>query len=142
MTPTAILCPSTSLFILALVGFTLGVYKFHALQANPYKNAVGLMINSNIWISIEWTNILVSLKIWLPINIWLASVIMAILHWLWWVCFPTNYGRAREAMKMRIENRKEKNKQEQGVKELDIEMGEAAKREATGEVGEEMPLIS
>jgi hypothetical protein len=101
------------------------------------------MINANMLLSIDTKNILVSLQIWLPMNIWIASVVMALFHWLWWVCFPRHYERAREAMMRREgEEGKAKDKQGQGLGDTDIEMGGDAEGEVRGDVDEETPLKS
>jgi hypothetical protein len=72
-------------------------------------------------------------------NIWMASVFMAIVHWLWRVCFPRSYERAREAMTRREEERKAKDVQGQRVGDADVEMGGGGEGEVRGEVGEETP---
>ena len=69
---------------------------------------------------------------------------MAGFHWLWWVCFPKSYERAREAMRRREEARKAKDVQGQRVGSADIEMGGdgEGEGEVRGEVREETPLRS
>lgn len=70
-----------------------------------------------------------SLQIRLPMNIWMASVTMAVLHWLWRVCFPRSYERATEAMRRREEERKAKDVQREGVGDVDVEMGGVGEEE-------------
>lgn len=73
-------------------------------------------------------------------NIWNASVALAILHPFWWVFFPKSYERAKEAMRRSgEEERKAKDVQGQGVADADVEMAEGAEGEVRREAGEETP---
>lgn len=78
----------------------------------------------------------------MPMNIWIASVLMAVFHWLWRVCFPRSYERVREAMRRREEEKKAKDLQGQRVGDADVEMGGDGEGEVRGDVGEETSLRS
>jgi hypothetical protein len=81
------------------------------------------MINASIWTSLDWSNILVSLQIWMPMNIWIVSVLMAVLRWFWSVCFSRSYEKAKEAVRGREVDSKTKDVQGQRVEDADAEMG-------------------
>ena len=80
-----------------------------------------------------------SLQIRVPMNIWVASVFMAIVHLLWRVCFPRSYETASEVMRRKEEERKAKDVQGQRVGDADVEMGGDGEGEMRGEVGEKTP---
>jgi hypothetical protein len=157
ITPYAVLCPSTPFFLLSLLTFTAGIIKFNSMHKDdPWLAHPGymMMVLTNIT-TIDWQNILISLQIYAPLNIWSISVGLAFAHWLFRMCFPRTYEkvggvwrRSLEAWWRDLEAQRAKAVQRQRERGIDVEAGvegegEAqAEGEAQREVSEETPLRS
>ena len=138
------LCPSTPFLLLSLVTFIAGIWKFNSLQAEHIYLADGysMMIVMSI-LSIDWHHILVSLQIYLPIFIWIATVVMSVMHWFLKTCFPGLYARYREAKRLQAEQlRKEREVAIEREGEGDVEQGQQCGIHVEEEPGEETPLRS
>ncbi|KAG9229913.1 hypothetical protein BJ875DRAFT_473634 [Amylocarpus encephaloides] len=104
MTPYSVLCPSTALFLLAIITFLLGISTFNYLHTEDidlvdgysYFVIAGLM-------ALDWQNVLESLRVTLPILIWSATLLLPIGHWLLQTFFPGIYGRYRQAIRLHRE---------------------------------------
>jgi hypothetical protein len=150
ITPYAALCPSTPFFLLSLLTYTAGIIKFNSMHKEDIWLAhpgYMMMFIMNIT-TIDWRNILVSLQIYVPINIWSASVTLAFSHWLFRMCFPRTYERLGVAWGRGSEKQRAKTVQRQRERDIDVEArvegeGEVQAEPGTqGEVNEETPLRS
>jgi hypothetical protein len=94
-----VLCPSTLFFLLSLITYILGMIKFNVMHKDDiWLVKPGLTMMSGIIITwIDWRHIFVSLHIFAPMNIWSASMISAVLHLLFKLCFLQRYEKFREA---------------------------------------------
>jgi hypothetical protein len=145
-----VLCPSTPFFLLSLVTYISGIIKFNVMHkediwlVNP---GLGMMFIMTL-ASIDWRHIFVSLQIFSPINIWSASVILAVFHWLFRTCFPRTYEKFWEAKRKAEEEERAKALQKQGQRDGDIEASVEGEREVLAEgdlqevISEETPLRS
>lgn len=142
ITPYVVLCPSTPVLLLSLITFVTGIWKFNALHTEDIYLADGYsMILSMTIFSIDWHHILVSLQIYLPIFIWIATVMMPVMHWFTKTCFPGVYRRYREAKTAQAEEAKtQRESRREGGRELDVEQGQQGEVQVREEAGEETPL--
>ncbi len=124
--------------------------KFNAMHTHDtwlFPSSLNMVIIM-AWVAIAWSNILVSLRIYAPVGVWIGSVILAVLCWLFRICVPRTYDRFRVAKRKAEEQQKAKPMQKQGERVRDVEAnleGEGtvlADIEVQGEVGEETPLRS
>jgi hypothetical protein len=103
--PHLFLCPTTSVFLLSLITFSLSIYTLNALHSHTsdinltpraYAGLVGFTL-----FHIDWRNILLSLQIFMPIYIWGATVIGVLLtlglNGVMRMCFRGRFGRYKEA---------------------------------------------
>jgi hypothetical protein len=77
ITPYMVLCPSTSFFVLSLVTLITGIINF----GNLYQGEIALTGGYSMIFSIDWRNIFVSLQIFRPIDIWIANVLIVVIHY-------------------------------------------------------------
>ena len=146
MFPYLILCPSTLTLIGACIVFVTGLTKLLYLNRDDIWHIDLIPITLFLTItSIDWHRILVSLQIYLPLSIWIAVSMSALVHPIFrWVA-PGTYRRLVEAREARMaewarEMEEERKKRLQSDPEGGI-LGEP--REATAfEVGvnDETPL--
>jgi len=54
-------------------------------------------------------------------NIWSASVLLAVMHWLFRKCFPRSYAKFREAKRLAEEEERAKAVQKQRERDRDVE---------------------
>lgn len=98
------LCPSTPFFFLSLISFLLGIFKFNSLHTEDidlidgysYFIIMGLL-------SLDEQNTLVSFQVIMPIDIWCATMLLPIGHWLLSTFLPGIYWRYRQAMRLQKE---------------------------------------
>jgi hypothetical protein len=145
-----VLCPSTPFFLLSLVTYISGIIKFNVMHkdddwlGNPRLGMMFIMI----LFSIDWRHIFISLQIFAPMNIWSASIILAVSHWLFRTCFPRTYEKLREAKRKAEEEVRAKTSQKQRERDGYIEAGMEGEGEALAEgdveegISEETPLRS
>jgi hypothetical protein len=145
-----VLCPSTPFFLLSFVTYTSGIINFNVMHkddiwlVNPGLGMMFIMILT----SVDWQHIFISLQIFAPMNILSASIILAVVHWLFRTCFPRTYEKVREAKRKAEEEERAKALQKQRERDEDIEAsvegeGEVlVAGEVQGVVGEETPLRS
>jgi hypothetical protein len=145
-----VLCPSTPFFLLSLVTYVSGMIKFNVMHkediwlVNPGLCTMLIMTLT----SIDWRHIFVSLQIFAPINIWSASMILAVFHWLFRTCLPRTYEKFKEAKRKAEEEERAKALQKQRQRDGDIEASVEGEREVLAEgdmqevISEETPLRS
>jgi hypothetical protein len=145
-----VLCPSTPFFLVSLVTYISGIIKFNVMHKDDIwlVNPGLVMIFITTLTSVDWRHIFVSLQIFAPMNIWSASMILAVFHWLFRTCFPRTYEKFREGKRQAEEEERAKALQKQRERGRDIEAsmeGEGkvlAEGEVQGVVSEDTPLRS
>ena len=93
ISPYSVLCPSTPFFFLSLISFLFGIFKFNSLHTEDLDLTDGYsyFIIAGLF-SLDWQNVLVSLQVTMPIDIWSATVLLPILHWLFKTFSPGYTG--------------------------------------------------
>jgi hypothetical protein len=150
ITPYIVLCPSTAFFLLSLVTYISGIIEFNVMHKDDIwlvHPGLGMMFIM-ILTSIDWQHIFISLQIFAPMNIWSASMILAVFHWLFRTCFPRTYEKFREAKRKAEEEERAKALQKQRERDGDIEASVEGEGEVLAEgdvqegISEETPLRS
>ncbi|KAF2015481.1 hypothetical protein BU24DRAFT_491721 [Aaosphaeria arxii CBS 175.79] len=104
ITPPMLLCPSTTLFLLSLLTFILGILKFNALHTQDIDLVDGYAYFVFVGvISLDWDDVWVSIRATMPMVIWSATVVIPVAHWVLRTVVPGPYGRYREAVRVRRE---------------------------------------
>jgi hypothetical protein len=149
--PYAVLCPSTPFFLLALVTYITGIIKFnitHKVNVLLGPHVYLMMFISAVSTSVDWRNILVSLQIFAPMNIWAASILLPVMDWLFGIWFPRTYEKMRERWRRAKEEKRAKVGARQEENDVDVEArldGEEevqAEYEMQGEISKETFLRS
>ncbi|KAH8727354.1 hypothetical protein GQ44DRAFT_725258 [Phaeosphaeriaceae sp. PMI808] len=141
ITPYSVLCPSTPFFFLYLVSFLFGIFKFNSLHtedldlADGYSSSIIMCL-----VSLDWQNVLVSLQVTMPMMIWIVTMLLPIMHWLFKTFSPGMYVRYRQARRSQAEELWKK--MGRGERVGDVEAGGEAVEGGDVEEGidEETPL--
>lgn len=96
--PYFILCPSTFTVVMCTIIFLAGIIKLQFLNWDDIWQAdmMFMMAVTGTLIQIHWHRILMSIQVFLPINIWMASLLSAIIHPVWRKLFPGHYALCAE----------------------------------------------
>jgi hypothetical protein len=95
--PYLILCPSTFTVIFATIVFFVGIIRLTYTNRHDVWliQLIRFMTFCTI-VEIDWRRVMVSLQIYLPINIWIASSVSAIGHLFFKWAFPDTYKKIVE----------------------------------------------
>jgi hypothetical protein len=112
------------------------------------EDAIPFVFLSTIF-SMDWKRIFVSLQIYLPISIWIASALSAAFHPFFRCAFPGTYRKAQEAKAAQREEARRKWEERRADKrQRDAEAGTLREQSEIGEfsevvggVTEESPLM-
>ncbi|PVH91438.1 hypothetical protein DM02DRAFT_678092 [Periconia macrospinosa] len=141
ITPYCVLCPSTPFFFLSLISFVFGIFRFNSLHTEDIDliDGYSYFIFAGV-LSLDWQDVLVSVRVTMPIMIWSATLLLPIGHWLFKTFLPGTYWRYRQAMRLQREALwKAINCRGETVG--DVEAGEAVEGGDVGErINEETPL--
>ncbi|KAE9364166.1 hypothetical protein N431DRAFT_388104 [Stipitochalara longipes BDJ] len=142
ITPYSVLCPSTPFFLLYLVSFVFGIFKFNLLHTEDLDLADGysFFVIAGL-ISLDWKNVLVSFQITTPILIWSATVLLPIAHWFLKMFFPGIYRRYREMRRLQAEEwRKIMEGGGEDVGDVEVGRPDVERGDAEERTDEETPL--
>lgn len=147
ITPYSVLCPSTPFFLFSLITFFLGILTLALLHKDDLFVSTGWIGLFAITVTgIDWRHILVSLQIFLPMNIWAVNFANIIVHWFARTCFPGWYARIAESMRLAEEER-QRRAEEERLKNLaetegrvDVEAEAGGEAQMEGDAHEETPL--
>lgn len=76
-----------------------------------------------ILLCVDWKNVLVSLQIYVPMTVWVMSVLMVAMHWVFRRVFPETWKRMQEVERVREEEGRVKILREEGGVEAIVERG-------------------
>jgi hypothetical protein len=141
ITPHSVLCPNTPFFLLSLVSFLFGIFKFNSLHTEDLDLADGYsyFIIAGL-LSLDWQNPIMSLQATMPMVIWSATVLLPVAHWLFRKVSPEMYERYRRMRKLQAKEFWKIIGREERVGDVDAggEAGEG--RDVEEGVNEETPL--
>lgn len=148
--PYLILCPSTLTLISSCIIFVWGMAKLNYLNRDDVwlEDAIPFVFFSTVF-SMEWKRIFVSLQMYLPISIWIASAVSAAFHPFFRCAFPGTYRKAKEAKAAQREEARRKWEERRAKKRQgDAEAGTLGEQSEVGRLGgvvggvtEESPLM-
>ena len=135
ITPYSVLCPSTPFFLLSLVAYVFGLYKYSALDTQEFERGFvyAYSIISGL-IHLDRHNILVSFQITMPLAIWTATIMIPVGIWMFRTIFPGTHRKYLEGKRKRDEEWKkllESKRERVG----DVESGEGAVERVDPEAG-------
>jgi hypothetical protein len=144
--PYFILCPSTFTIIMSTIIFFTGIIRLQYLNhADIWQSPMMFfgVFNATI-VGTNWHRVLMSIQISLPINIWVASIMSALLHPVWRWALPGHYAKCAEIQRAQREEwarkRRERKRRREG---RDLESGVLGEGEGSAglnEVDESTPL--
>ena len=104
ITPYSVLCPSTPFFLLSLVAYVFGLYKYSALDTQEFERGFvyAYSIISGL-IHLDRHNILVSFQITMPLAIWTATIMIPVGIWMFRTIFPGTHRKYLEGKRKRDE---------------------------------------
>jgi hypothetical protein len=95
-----VLCPSTTVFFLSLISFVFGIFVFNFLHTDDIDLIDGYSYFIIVGVlSLDWHDVLASLRVTMPVVIWSATLLLPIGHWLLNTFLPGPYWRYRQAMR-------------------------------------------
>ena len=132
--PAIVLCPPTPIFLLALLTFTTGIYKFHSLpkqegEAKSCTFNIFCAIFGGTIVQIDWLhNFWATVQFSVPLNTWIISCVCLFVGpavlWIVRTFFGGWVTRYREIIRRKEEELRAKAEQNREVGNMDIEMGE------------------